>query len=82
MATKTSFHDYSETIVVPERIPAHLESHFTALKKAKKVIKILSMFTRGVETFPYIIQNGVPGELVLPKQYDFDGFQIRFLPGW
>lgn len=40
------------------------------------------MFTRGVETFPYIIQNGAPGKLVLPKQYDFDGFQIRFLPGW
>lgn len=82
MDTNTHFNDYSEAIVVPEKIPEHLESHFAALKRAKKVIKILSMFTRGVETFPYIIQNGTPGDLILPKQYDFDGFQIRFLPGW
>ena len=81
MATNTP-HDYSKAIVIPREIPEHLESHFTALKRAKKVIKILSMFTREVETFPYIIQNGTPGELVLPKQYNFGEFQIRFLPGW
>lgn len=74
--------DYSEAIIIPGNIPEHMESHFEALKRAKGVINILSMFTRGVETFPYIIQNGIPGNLVLPKQYNFDGFQIRFLPGW
>lgn len=82
MATNTP-PDYSKTIVIPSIIPEHLESHFAALKRAKKVIKILSMFTQRVETFDYTIQNGGKEDfLVLPKQYDFSGFQIRFLPGW
>lgn len=82
MATNTP-HDYSKAIVIPREIPKHLESHFAALKRAKKVIKILSMFTQGVETFPYTIQNGGTEErLTLPQRYEFDGFELRFLPGW
>lgn len=81
MATNTT-PDYSKTIVIPSIIPEHLTSHYIALKRAKRVIKILSMFTQGVETFPYTIQNGGTEErLILPKQYDFAGFQIRFLGG-
>ncbi len=82
MATNTP-PDYSKAIVIPREIPEHLESHFAALKKARKVIKILSMFTQGVETFPYTIQNGGNEErLTLPRRYEFDGFELRFLPGW
>ena len=63
--------DYSETIVVPTQIPEHLEAHYTALKRAKKVIHILSLFTQDVETFTYDILHGAREKMVLPSQYQF-----------
>lgn len=82
MATNTTFKDYSDAIVIPSEIPEHLEAHYTALKRAKRVIHILSLSTQNVKTFSYDILHGAREKMVLPSQYQFWDFQIRFLPGW
>lgn len=63
--------DYLETLVIPKQIPEHLEAHYTALKKAKEVIVILSLFAQDVETFSYDILHGSSNKMVLPRQYQF-----------
>lgn len=74
--------DYSESIIIPGKIPEHMEAHYTALKRAKRVIHILSLFALNVSTRAYNIVHGSRENMILPEQYQFERFIIRFLPGW
>lgn len=81
MATNTQ-PDYSESIIIPGKIPEHMEAHYTALKRAKKVIHILSQSALSAKTRAYSILHGTHEDMILPEQYQFERFVIRFLPGW
>lgn len=74
--------DYSKNINIPDEYSPHMEWHYTALRVAKKVIRILSTLTDSVTTFSYKIQHGKPDDMILPSLYHFDWFDIKFLPGW
>ncbi len=78
----TSHHDYSESIIIPGNIPEHMEAHYAALETAKRIIHILSQFALSVNTRAYNILHGARENMVLPEQYQFERFIIRFLPGW
>lgn len=83
MATKKP--NFADAIIIPAEIPEQFEAHFEALKRAKRVITILSAYTGVIhddEIFAYTIKNGQTGDLRLPKDYNFDWFKIKFLPGW
>jgi hypothetical protein len=82
MATNSPFNDYSEAIVIPKKIPEHMRSHFEILRKAKKIIHILSGHAESTTLFSYNIAHGAPDPMVLPSTYHFGEFHIRFLPGW
>ncbi len=81
MATNT-LSDYSEAIIIPGNIPEHMEAHYIALKGAKKIIHILSLSALHVKTREYTIPHGTHEKMILPEEYQFESFQIRFLPGW
>lgn len=51
MATNTTFKDYSDAIVIPSEIPEHLEAHYTALKRAKKLFIYFPSLLRMLRLF-------------------------------
>lgn len=63
--------DYSHTIVIPTEIPEDLDAHYTALRRAKEVIDIISLSALSVETSEYDILHGSTVKMVLPSQYQF-----------
>ena len=59
MATKSI--NYADTIIIPAKIPEYEKAHFEALRRAKEVITILSIYTSEIaesDIFPYTIKNG------------------------
>lgn len=73
---------YLEQIQIPKKIPAHQESHYLALRKAKKVIAILCFATTPGKESEYSIRHGGGNSMTLPQEYNKDDMKIRFLPGW